>query len=485
MVSRSLALASGIVPQAVTDSSTYKLTSVLRTRAEGMTPGARFPSTREIAADYHVSPVTVSRALATLSAEGMVGTRPGSGTFVADRLPTTGANSIDTTWQTVALGDRAIDSGALQTYLDANPRGALSLAGGYLHHSLMPVRALSIAAHRAVARSETWEGPDPRGLSGLRTWFASHHGTGFDAGDVIVCNGGQSAISATFRALIPPGATILVEAPTYPGALAIARAAGIGIVPVPMDSDGILPDLLGEAFEATGSRAVYVQPTHHNPTGIVMSAERRRMVLDIAGRAGAFVIEDDWARWLGYEGTNPPTLISMDGEGRVIYISSLTKPAAPSLRVGALVARGPVADRLRAIRMVDDLFVNRLTQETTLELVQSPGWSRHIVDVGRALRERRRVVVEALEEFAPDLMVPRLPRGGMHMWVTLPEGADEGAVAEAARRHGVLVGAGRSFFATEPPSSHLRISFGGAANNDELRESVRRLGSAVQSVIAQ
>jgi DNA-binding transcriptional MocR family regulator len=325
--------------------------------------------------------------------------------------------------------------------------------------------------------------PDPRGLSGLRAWFASHHGAGFSAGDVIICNGGQSAISAAFRALVPPGATLLVEAPTYPGALAIARAAGIRLVPVPVDANGILPDLLAEAFTATGSRAVYLQPTHQNPTGIVMPADRRREVLDIAARAGAFVIEDDWARWLGYEGTNPPTLISMDGQGRVIYISSLTKPATPSLRVGALVARGPVADRLRAIRMVDDLFVNRVTQETALELVESTGWSRHVVEVGRALRERRRVVVEALEEFAPDLVVPRLPRGGMHMWVTLPQGADELMVAEAGRRHGVLVGAGRSFYATEPPSSHLRLSFGGAADHDELRESVRRLGSALQSII--
>ena len=464
----------------MSDSSTHALTVSLRSRAETMAPGVRFPSTREIAADYHVSPVTVSRALATLRAEGVVGTRPGSGTFVADRIPL--ANPLETAWQSVAMGDRAIDAGALQTYLETNPRGALSLAGGYLHHSLMPIRALSIAAHRAVRRTETWEVPDPRGVLGLRAWFASHHGAGFSAGDVTICNGGQSAISATLRALVPHGATLLVEAPTYPGALAIARASGIGVVPVPMDAEGILPDLLSQAFRATGSRAVYLQPTHHNPTGIVMSVARRREVLDAAARAGAFVIEDDWARWLGYERTNPPTLISMDGQGRVIYISSLTKPAAPSLRIGTLVARGPVADRLRAIRMVDDLFVNRLTQETALELVGSSGWSRHIVEVGRALRERRRVVVEALEEFAPELAVPRLPRGGMHIWVNLPAGADEMAVAEAGRQHGVLVGVGRSFFATEPPSSHLRLSFGGAAHHDELRESVRRLGSALRSI---
>ena len=475
----------------MSDSSIRSLTVALRSRAEVLASGARFPSTRQIAADYHVSPVTVSRALAILGAEGVVGTRPGAGTFVADRIASAETGRIDTAWQTVALGDRAIDAGALQIYLDANPRGALSLAGGYLHHSLLPIRALSIAAHRAVRRSESWEAPEPRGLSGLRAWFASHHGPGFGPGDVIISNGGQSAISASFRALVAAGGTLLVEAPTYPGALAIARAAGIRVVPVPMDGDGILPGLLSEAFEVTGSRAVYLQPTHHNPTGIVMSADRRRAVLDVASRAGAFVIEDDWARWLGYDGTNPPTLISMDGQGRVIYISSLTKPAAPSLRIGALVARGPVADRLRAIRMVDDLFVNRLAQETALELVESPGWARHIVQVGRALRERRQVVVGALNAdegrneilAAIGLVVPRLPRGGMHVWATLPEGADEGVIAEVGRQHGVVVGAGRSFFATEPPSSHLRLSFGGAAHHDELVESVRRLGSALRSIL--
>jgi DNA-binding transcriptional MocR family regulator len=465
------------------DSSVSGLTSALRSRAEAMSPGARFPSTREIASAYRVSPVTVSRALATLSGEGSLQTRPGSGTFVAERSPLDGPENLDATWQTVALGDRAIDARSLQTYLEVNPRGALSLAGGYLHPSLMPIRALSIAAQRAVRRSETWEPPDPRGLVALRAWFASHHGGAFGAGDVIICNGGQSAISAAFRALVPAGATVLVEAPTYPGALAVARAAGIRIVPVPLDDEGIIPDLLGNAFETTGSRAVYLQPTHHNPTGIVMPTARRREVLRVAGSFGAFVIEDDWARWLGYERTNPPTLMSMDGQGRVVYISSLTKPASPSLRLGALVARGPVADRLRSIRIVDDLFVNRLTQETALELVGSPGWARHIVDVCRALHERRRVMLEALDEIAPTLAVPRLPRGGMHLWISLPDDVDDLVLAESAREHGVLVGAGRSFFATEPPSSHVRLSFGCAASHDELRESVRRLGSALQAIV--
>ena len=464
------------------DSSIRSLTSSLRSRAEAMQPGARFPSTRSIASGYRVSPITVSRALAALSAEGLLKTLPGSGTFVAEHASRTEPQPADTSWQTVALGDRAIDAGSLQAYLEVNPRGALSMAGGYLHHSLMPIRALSIAGTRAVRRSETWEAPDSRGIPGLRAWFASLHGSGFGADDVIVCNGGQSAISATVRALVPAGGTLLVEAPTYPGGLAIARAAGIRVVPVPMDEDGIMPGLLADGFEITRSRAVYLQPTHQNPTGVVMPAARRRQVLDVAARAGAFVIEDDWARWLGYERTNPPTLMSMDASGRVVYVSSLTKPASPSLRLGALVARGPVADRLRSIRIVDDLFVNRLTQETALDLVGSPGWGRHVVDVCRALLHRRDVVLDALADFAPALTVPRPPQGGMHLWVSLPRGVDDVVLAEAARRHGVLVGAGRAFFATEPAASHIRLSYGCAASDDELREAVRRVGAAFDSV---
>ncbi|HEX6488255.1 MAG TPA: PLP-dependent aminotransferase family protein [Candidatus Dormibacteraeota bacterium] len=447
-----------------------------------MAAGDRFPSTRQIAATYGVSPVTISRALHALSAEGVLSTRPGSGTFVSDRLGAPAGEPADVTWQSVALGDRAIDEGPLRTYLEVDPRGALSLAGGYLHRSLKPVKALAAAAARASRQADTWEGPDPAGLRPLREWFASHHGSHVGPDNVVICNGGQSAISAAFRALVPAGETLIVEAPTYPGALAIARAAGIRVVPVPMDDAGVRSDLLSEAVAATGSRAIYLQPTHQNPTGIVMSAERRREVLGIARQAGAFVIDDDWARWLGYEGGNPPTLFSMDVDGRVIHVTSLTKPAAPSLRIGALVARGPVLDRLRAIRLVDDLFVSRLTQETALELVGSSGWSRHVVELGRALRERRRVLIEALHEYAPRLAVPRIPQGGMHVWASLPAGVDDRAVVEAGRRFGVVVAGGRSFFATEPPAGHVRLSFAAAADTDELRESVRRLGAALDSI---
>src|SRR5205823_11987309 len=133
-----------------------------------------------------------------------------------------------------------------------------------------------------------------------------HVGGGTSADDVLITSGGQSAISAVLRALVPAGAPLLVEAPTYPGALAVARAAAMQLVPASVDGDGLRPDLLAEAFRRTGARALYVQPAYHNPTGAVLSTARRAEVMAIASAAGAFIVEDDWARWLGLDGPTPP-----------------------------------------------------------------------------------------------------------------------------------------------------------------------------------
>ena len=236
-------------------------------------------------------------------------------------------------------------------------------------------------------------GPRSPGLHGLRSWFARAASPDADAGDVLVTAGGQGAITAAFRALVPAGGPLLVESPTYPGALAVARAAGLRPVPVPADAFGVIPDLLADAFARTGALAFYCQPAYHNPAGTVLAGPRREAVLAAAAAAGAFVIEDDCGRWLAHGQRPPPTLLAADRDGRVVYLTSLTKAASPSLRVGALIARGPVAARLRALRVVDDMFVARPVQEAALELVSGPAWDRHLRGLGQALTGRARALV--------------------------------------------------------------------------------------------
>jgi DNA-binding transcriptional MocR family regulator len=254
-----------------------------------------------------VSPLTVSGALAELSREGVLVSRPGAGTFVAAQ-PRRGrpADPADYSWQTVALAERAIDTEGLSPLADPpHADDVISLATGYLHSSLMPLAALRSALARAARLPDTWERPPAAGLHGLRSWFAQQAGSGADAQDVLITSGGQGALSAAFRALVAAGAPLLVESPTYPGALAAARAAGIRPVPVPTDRDGVIPGHLAEAFARTGAQALFCQPAYHNPTGAVLATSGRPAVLGAAAAAGAFVIEDDFGRWLSHR-QRPP-----------------------------------------------------------------------------------------------------------------------------------------------------------------------------------
>jgi DNA-binding transcriptional MocR family regulator len=464
------------------DTSIAVVTAAIRAEAGRRRPGDRLPSTRELVSQLQVSPVTVSRALAALVRDGTVTTRPGAGSFVARPRPGASASASDYSWQTLALGERRASARGVLRSLDEPAPETIPMASGYLHPSLLPLRALGAAMARAGRRPDAWQRPPAAGLEGLRAWFAQGCGGQVDAADVIITPGAQGALTAAFRALVPAGGVILVESPTYPGALAVAAAAGLRAVPVPVDGDGIAPGALARAFAATGARAVYCQPSFQNPTGAGLTASRRAQVMAAAAAAGAFVVEDDYGRWLAHERPAPPPLIADDPDGRVVHVTSLTKPASASLRVGALIARGPVAERLRAIRVVDDFFVSRPLQETALELVSSPGWARHVAGLGRLLAGRRATLAAALARDLPQVILPVLPAGGSSLWARLPGPDAAGGAAGLAQRasaHGVAISPGRAFYPAEPPGAYVRLSFAAAARPQDLHEGVRRLARAL------
>lgn len=456
------------------DSSIASLASVIRDEVRGLRPGDRLPSSRLLMTRHKVSPLTVTRALARLTAEGLVVTRPGSGTFVAERRHRGPVELPDYGWQSMALGDRSIDASGVVELVTQPPAGVIALSGGYLAAELQPSQPLAASMKRAAGRVGSWERPPPAGLTELREWFARTSGT--SVADVTITGGGQAAISLALRALLPPGAPLLVESPTYLGVLAIARAAGLRPVPVPIDEDGLPPELLAEAFATTGARAVYCQPRFHNPTGTVLSAERRGEILAVARAAGAFVVEDDYARDLAIEPT-PASLISQDKDGTVVYIASLTKATAPSLRIAAVIARGPVTERIRSSQLVDALFVCRPLQEAAVELVNSPAWHRHLAALSTGLRRRRDTLATAMATHLP--LPVRVPSGGLHLWARLPDGIDDGVLTDRALRAGVKISPGRGYFPAEPPAAYVRLSYASAATEADLSEGVTRLAQEV------
>ncbi|WP_371672660.1 PLP-dependent aminotransferase family protein [Streptomyces sp. NBC_00289] len=477
------------------NSSVGELANHLRRELDRYSPGGKLPSSRALVERFRVSPVTVSRALAQLAAEGLVLTRPGAGAFRA-QPPATTARGGDTSWQEVALSadgavdlvPRSVDASGVLVSLAAPPPGVIEFNGGYLHPSLQPERAMAAALSRAGRRPGAWGRPPMEGLPELREWFARSiggPGGAVTAAGVLVTAGGQSALTTALRALAPPGAPVLVESPTYPGMLAIARAAGLRPVPVPVDRDGVRPALLADAFRATGARVFVCQPLFQNPTGAVLAAERRGEVLRIAREAGAFVVEDDFVRRLVHEdaGPLPRPLAAEDPDGVVVHVGSLTKATSPSFRVSALAAHGPVLERLRAIQVVDTFFVPRPLQEAALELVGSPAWPRHLRAVSAELRTRRTAMTAALRATLPELSLPHVPSGGYHLWLRLPEGTDEPGFTAAALRAGVAITPGRPYFSAEPPAGHVRLSFAAVAGTGEITEGVRRLRTACDEVL--
>ncbi|MFF4714596.1 PLP-dependent aminotransferase family protein [Streptomyces eurythermus] len=472
-------------------SSVGELAEQLRRELDRYSPGGKLPSSRALVERFRVSPVTVSRALAQLAAEGLVVTRPGAGAFRA-RPHRPAGPAGDTSWQEVALSadgaadlvPRTVDASGVTVSLSVPPPGVLEFSGGYPHPSLQPERAMAAALARAGRRPGAWERPPLEGLPELREWFARGIGGAVTAAEVLIAAGGQAALATALRALAPPGAPVLVESPTYPGMLALARAAGLRPVPVPVDPDGVRPDLLADAFQATGARVFVCQPLFQNPTGAVLAPARRAEVLRIAREAGAFVVEDDFVRRLVHAdaGPLPRPLAADDPDGVVVHVGSLTKATSPSFRVSALAARGPVLERLRAIQVVDSFFVPRPLQEAALELVGSPAWPRHLRALSAELKTRRDVMTGALARELPALALPHIPTGGYHLWLRLPDGLDEAALTAAALRAGVALTPGRPYFSAEPPAGHLRLSFAAVAGTGEITQGVRRLRAAYEEV---
>jgi DNA-binding transcriptional MocR family regulator len=444
----------------------------LERRAEELEPGSRLPSVRELMARHGAGPQTVQRAVALLAARGVLDPRPGRGTYVAPRAAE--HEAPDFAWQTVALGSRSVSAGGLDDLLRPAEPGLHVLSTGYLPSDLQPLGALSQALARAARRPGAWDRMPMEGIPELRRWFAAQVGGGVGETDVVVCLGGQAALATCLRGLAAPGSPVLVESPTYLGALAAARAAGLEPVPVPSDGDGVRTDLLEQAFAATGARVFYCQPTYANPHGAVLSPGRRAELLDIVRDAGAFVIEDDPFRELHLEGDPPPPLLHADPDGHVIHVRSLTKAAAPGLRICAVIARGPAAARLRPTRIVEGTLVPGALQEATVELVTAPGWPRHLVRTRAALRERRDALLAALRTELG--AAPERPRGGMHAWLALEPGEDEAALVARALQAGVVVSPGRPYFPAEPSGPFLRLTFAG--------EPPERLAAAVRSLAA-
>jgi DNA-binding transcriptional MocR family regulator len=448
----------------MSQSSSVKIVAGLESWIATAPPGAQLPSTRALTVEYQASPVTVQAALRALVTRGLVESRPGVGTFVRSIRA---AQPADYGWQTNAL--RAPHTAALgsSSTMRTASNEVIALHAGYPDRELLPERMVRGALTRA-ARNESILSRSPApGLPDLQSWFATELGRFTPAGitppaasDVTVLPGSQSGLSSVFRALVGPGRPLLMESPTYWGALTAAAQAGVTVIPVPSGPHGPTEEDVDRAFTDSGARAFYAQPNFANPTGAQWSKTRASSILGIARAHGAFVIEDDWAHDFAID-TDVTPLAAHDDNGHVVYLRSLTKSVAPALRVAAVIARGPARERIRHDRAAESMYVSGILQTAALDVVTQPGWHTHLRQLRHQLRDRRDLLVTSLHTHAPAAHVDLIPTGGLNLWVRLPDGTDIPDLVERSERAGLLVASGREWFPAEPTGPYIRLNYAG------------------------
>ncbi|WP_441960560.1 aminotransferase-like domain-containing protein [Mycolicibacterium houstonense] len=461
--------------------STDRIVSGLRKWIATAPPGAQLPSNRALVAEYAASPVTVAKAMRTLRGLGLVESRTGVGTFVravrTDRLPDYG-------WQTAALRSPHARIPALSTPLRSVAPDVIALHSGYPVGDLLPERLVRSALTRA-ARGEAAVNPAPApGRPDLQAWFAQELAETFGGGvtaptarEVIVLPGSQSGLSSIFRALVGFGQPMLIESPSYWGAILAAAQCGVRLVPVPSGPHGPEPEELSRAFAETGARVFYAQPNFANPTGAQWHPDLAAQILEVVRSHGAFLIEDDWAHDFGIDSTARPVAAS-DDAGHVIYLRSLTKSVSPSIRVAAMVVRGPARDRLLADRGAESMYVSGLLQAAALDVVTQPAWRTHLRGLRQQLRVRRDLLIAAVAEHAPGARLEQVPRGGLHLWLRLPDATDLQRLVRDCEAESVLVAAGDEWFPAEPSGPYLRLNFCGP-DPQRFAEGARIIGRAL------
>lgn len=425
--------------------------------------------------------MTVQKALRVLGEQGAIESRPGIGTFVRS-VPT--ARPSDYGWQTAALGLPQHRMSTSSSALRSTPNDVIALHSGYPDKELLPERLVRAAFARAARGDVALSRPPAAGLPELQSWFASQLVTTMRTGltppaasDVVILPGSQSGLSTLFRTLVGAGRPLVIESPSYWGAMLAAAQVGVQLVPVPSGPHGPNPDDLDRAFTQTGARAFYAQPNFANPTGGQWPTALGDTVLDIVRAHGAFLIEDDWAHDFGISADSAP-VAGRDDSGHVVYLRSLTKSVSPSVRVAGLIARGPARDRILADTQAQAMYVSAALQAVAVDVVTQPAWRTHLRSLRQQLAARRDLLVSSLREHAPAAHLDAVPRGGLNVWLRLPDTTNLHELTRDCEAQGVIIAAGDDWFPAEPTGRYLRLNYSGP-NPLAFSDAARIIGRAL------
>jgi GntR family transcriptional regulator/MocR family aminotransferase len=460
-----------------------------------LAPDTRLPASRQLARDLGVNRITVENAYGELETDGLIYSKMGSGTYVLppDPLLAFSKDRPGAPWPLWQQGlEHQLPGGRS---LDERPGKAagnapiISFASGIGDSHLFPAEDFRKVLQTVMRRDgiAALDYGEPSGHGPLRETIAhilASQGLQTRAENVLITAGSQQALSLISQLLLKPGDVIMVESPTYSGALDLFRALGFKVVGVPVDRHGMQVELLETLLQQHHPKLIYTIPTFHNPTGTCLSSQRRLQLIILADRYNIPILEDDFVGDLRYEGRSLPALKALDPGGRVIYVSTFSKILMPGLRVGFLVVEGPVYDRLVQFKHVNDLATSTLIQRALEAYVTVGRYQSYLRRSCHLFHKRRDAMASAIHRELPAGISFDLPQGGLFIWLQLPGKLTAESLLPFAWEQGVDVARGDRFFPEGKDGDNwLRLNFVSQAP-DRIDEGIRRLGKAIERLRA-
>ena len=437
-------------------------------------PGDRLPSERTLASQLGMSRNTISAAYLVLEKRGVIRRVAHRGAFVCPAGPA--ENPID--WSSrISRQAHLLDEPVLEMLAQSRlPNLRYRLSAGTPALSCFPFvpfhkamnKVLANDALLAMAIAPTEGQPRlRRAIAALEEVESSH---------ILIVAGAQEGIDLLARCLIEPGDRVIIDRPTFPGAIQALQAAGAQLVE--WDAAEWSMEVLERLLIAYQPKFIFTMPTYHNPTARTMDEAQRRELLQLAARYQVPIVEDDVYSRTRLQGSVPPSLYRMDKHKVVIYLSTFSKVLAPGLRLGWIAAPPHMVKQLSLIKMRANLFTEGLQQLALAELLQNGTFDEHLTRLRATHAGLQKIAVESLRQsFSADDLEFSVPRGGLYIWCRWRQAADMEAVLLRAQQKGASVAPGRAFFAGPADENCFRICFTASSERD-LPEAIRLLAEA-------
>ncbi len=446
-----------------------------------LSAGTRLPSERDLATIFGVNRTTVSKAYQELYANGLVEGQVGRGTVVRPILEEDADHPFPWLDYFASVGRQSQDP-LRDVFVMPDQKHFISFAYGMPDPALHPVKhfahATDLVLQKQGATAFEFNRVEP--FEQTLIDYVREQGISASLDHILVLTGSQQGLDLIARAFLSPGDTVVVASPTYVGALGIFREAGVKFIEIPLDGAGLRTDILEHALRRHTPRLIYTMPTFQNPSGAVMSMERRQHLLALAQKYDVPIVEDDSYREFYYDQPAPPSLKSLDRTGHVIYLSTFTNTLFSGVSLGWMIAPRPVVQRLETIKQFSDLFSNTFFQWVMIEFIERGWYEQHLAQVRSIYAIRYDAMIKALQEEIPRGLNWHEPKGGFFIWCWLDDHFRAKDLLAEAKQHQLFFVTGEVFHGSQAGHDTFRLNFT-YHSEDTIQQGIWRLGQAVRA----